>query len=164
MAHRDTVNTFLTSVNAYNVAQIQGLFVQNSVGPPSYPNVGLTTSGPQFTFQNGVGRLFTALFASFPNLVLTYVNALRPEDGDTIAVEASLTTGPHVARWAPQGHPVSPPISLIDPQQNGSILPVCAVFLFDHNSDLIKNLAFYFDRWRLAMDLWDRVHPPHLDQ
>src|SRR5262249_197564 len=114
-------------------------------------------------FQNGIGILFTALFASFPNLVLSYVNNVRPEDGNTIAVEALLTTGPHQAKWAPSGAPVSPPLSLIEPQGHGSDLPVSSVFLVESpHSDLIKNLGLYFDRWRLAMDVWDRVHPTHL--
>jgi hypothetical protein len=163
MTHRAAVDTFRQRWNAHN-AQMQGLFVQNIAGPPAYPNVGLTTgAGPQFTGQNAVGILFTAIFASFPNIVLNYVNPLRPEDGDTIAVEALLTTGSHAAQWAPPGAPFSPPIGLIEPKGHGSIdLPVCAVFLFDHGSDLIKNLGLYFDRWKLAMDLWDRAHPGHL--
>jgi hypothetical protein len=165
MTHLNAVDTFRQLVNAHNVAPVQALFVPDNAGPPPYPNVGLTTGvGPQFTFQNGIGILFTALFASFPNLVFSYVNTLRPEDGNTIAVEALLTTGPHVAKWAPQGAPVSPPLSLIEPHGSGSTnLPVCAVFLFESNhSDLIKNLGLYFDRWKLAMDVWDRVHPSHL--
>jgi hypothetical protein len=164
MTHLTAVETFRQLVNAHNVAPVQGLFVQDIAGPPPYPNVGLTTGvGPQFKFQNGIGILFTALFASFPNLVFSYVNTLRPVDGDTIAVEALLTTGAHEVQWAPQGAPVSPPLSLIEPKGHGSTdLPVCAVFLFDHGSDLIKNLGLYFDRWKLAMDLWDRAHPSHL--
>jgi len=164
MTHKTAVDTFRQTVNAHNVAHVQGLFVQDIAGPPPYPNVGLTTGvGPQFTFQSGIGILFRSLFASFPNLVLSYVNTIRPEDGNTVAVEALLTTGPHAAQWAPPGAPVSPPISLIEAKGHGSTnLPVCAVFLFDGGSDLIKNLGLYFDRWKLAMDLWDRAHPSHL--
>jgi hypothetical protein len=164
MTHETAVQTFRQTVNAHIVAPVQALFVQDTAGPPPYPNVGITTGiGPQFTFQHGIGVLFTALFTSFPHLALSYVNTVRPVDGNTIAVEALLTTGPHHALWAPQGAPVSPPISLIEPKGHGSTnLPVCAVFLFDGGSDLIKNLGLYFDRWKLAMDLWDRAHPLHL--
>jgi len=164
MTHVTAVETFRQTVNAHAVPPVQRLFVQDTAGPPPYPNVGLTTGvGPQFTFQNGIGILFAALFTSFPNLAFSYVNAVRPVDGNTIAVEALLTTGPHVAKWSPQGAPVSPPLSLIEPEGHGSTnLPVCAVFLFDAHSDLIKNLGLYFDRWALAMALWDRAHPPHL--
>ena len=58
-------------------AGIKNLFVMDSQGSP-YPNVGLTTGGPQFQFQKGIDILFTALFASFPNLVFRYANTLRP--------------------------------------------------------------------------------------
>ena len=166
MTHLTAVDTFRTTVNAHIVAPVQGLFVPDNKGSPPYPNVGLTTGvGPQFKYQNGIGILFTALFASFPNLVLSYVNNVRPQsqDGNTVTVEALLTTGPHEAIWAPNGAPVSPPLALIEPKGHGSTdLPVCAVFLFDDSSDQIKNLGLYFDRWRLAMDVWDRVHPAHL--
>ena len=151
----------IVSDGTHNVAGIQNLFVLDSKGSP-YPNVGLTTGGPQFQFQKGIAILFTALFASFPDLVFSRANALQPTDGNTIAVEAILDTGPHAAKWAPKGAPISPPIQLIDPKGGGSNLPVCAVFTFDGGSNSIKNLGLYFDRWKLAMDLWDRSNPSHL--
>jgi hypothetical protein len=104
-------------------------------------------------------------FYCFPDVVLAPANGLQLTDGDTIAIEATLSTGLQTAghQWVPGGHP-SPPISLIVPDGNhqSQYLPVCAVFTFDDNSGLIQNLAFYFDRWKMAMDLWDGAHPPHL--
>jgi hypothetical protein len=165
MTHLTAVDNFRQVVNAHNVAPVQALFVPDIAGPPAYPNVGLTTSGPQFTYQAGINVLFTALFTSFPNLVLNYPNALRPVDRNTIAVEALLTTGAQAQPWAPRGHAPSRPISQIRPSgRHSDNLPVCAVFLFDGGSDLIMNLAFYFDRWRLASDLWDGANPAHIDR
>ena len=81
MTHLTAVDTFRTTVNAHIVAPVQGLFVPDNTGSPPYPNVGLTTGvGPQFKYQNGIGILFTALFASFPNLVLSY-RKQRPTPG-----------------------------------------------------------------------------------
>ena len=42
-------------------------------------------------------------------------------------------------------------------------LPMCAVFTMDPGSGFIINLAFYFDRWKLAHDKWDKNNPPHID-
>ena len=154
----------LVSAGANNVAAIQALFVGDAAPGPA--NVGLTTGGPQFTNQQNIGYLFTALHRSFPHLVLTYNSNLRLAGGDTVAVEAILETGAHAQRWQPQNAPVSPPISLIDPKQRSSqTLPVCAVFKFVTvgGNDKIKNLALYFDRWQLAKDLWDKANPPHLE-
>ena len=164
-SNQGTMDTFfqIVSDGTQNVTGIQNLFVSDTSSPPLYPNVGLTTGGPQFTLQHGVGILFTALYASFPSLKFSRANTVRPTDGNTISVEAVLITGAHAEKWAPKGAPASPPISLIEPVGNGSTLPVCAVFLFDGGSHKIQNLALYFDRWQLTKDLWDRAHPPHID-
>jgi len=34
----------------------------------------------------------------------------------------------------------------------------------DAASNLISNLALYFDRWKLAQDKWDKTHPQHIDK
>ena len=168
MTNLTQMDAFFTTVSTppRNVATVQGFFVGNIAGPPNYPNVGLTTGGPQFTFQNGIGILFTALFDAFPDMVLSYANgplAPRPTAGQTIAVEAVLDTGEHQKKWKPKGTAISPPIGLINPAGGASTLPLCAVFTFDGTPQcLIKNLSLYFDRWKMAMDLWDRANPPHL--
>lgn len=144
-----------------NVGIMQGLFVPGNT--PPYPNVGLTTGGPQFTGQNNIGVLFTHLFQCFPNVVFAPANGLQLDDGNTIAIEATLSTGMQRQRWAPGGNP-SAPISTVIPDghHQSQNLPVCAVFTFDSNSSLIQNLALYFDRWKMAQDLWDGAHPPHI--
>jgi hypothetical protein len=168
MTYVTMVETFrklvnIKPLNAAAIANIQALFVPDVPAPPGPPNVGLTTGGPQFNSQAGIHSLFAGLSASFPNLVLAYPNTLRPEDGNVVAVEAILTTGAQAAPWAPPGANPSPPLSVIQPAPfpgQPSILPLCAVFTFDRSSGNIQNLALYFDRWKLAMDLWDGAHPP----
>jgi hypothetical protein len=163
---------------AVNVGVIVNLFVPDAPSPPGPASVGLTLGaaspvptpvGPWFYGQYGpksITSVFTALNQSFPDLVLTYPNAKRLEDGSTVAVEASLDTGKQNADWHPVGAGASPPISNIvhapHAKPNGSLhLPVCAVFTFDPTpgSILIQNLALYFDRYRMAKDLWDGNHP-----
>jgi hypothetical protein len=145
-----------------NVTVMQSLFVQDSPpGNPIYPNIGLTTGGPQFKGQRAIGVLFQQLFTSFPNIVFAPANGLQLTDGNTTAIEATLSTGNQVARWLPGGH-ASAPLSPIVPdgKHSSQYLPVCAVFTFDNSNGLIQNLALYFDRWRLAKDLWDGANPP----
>jgi hypothetical protein len=187
MTYVQTLATFFKVVGSkgsapewQNVGIMQGLFVQNTpAAHPMYPNVGLTTGGPQFTGQNNIGILFTHLFHCFPDIVFAPANGLRLTDGNTIGIEATLSTGkqPVGRQWAPGGH-ASPPMSPIVPdgQHQSQNLPVCAVFTFDPtpNSSLIQNLALYFDRWKMAMGtpvqgvnpaihgLWDQANPAHL--
>jgi hypothetical protein len=157
-----------------SVSTMQSLFVLDRPAPPPnaiYPNVGLTTGGPQFTGQVAVGVLFAHLFHCFPDMVFAPANGLRLTDGNNIAIEALLSTGLHrVGRpWAPGGH-ASPPISPIVPDGNhqSQNLPVCAVFTFNASDSLILNLALYFDRWKMAVGtpgspgLWDHANPAHL--
>jgi hypothetical protein len=147
-----------------NVAFMQSLFVPDTPpGNPLYPNIGLTTGGPQFTGQHAIGVLFQQLFTSFPNLVFAPANALQLTDGNTIGIESTLSTGVQMAPWLPAGKP-SPPLSPIvpDKKRHSDYLPVCAIFTFDPNSGLIQNLGLYFDRWKLATDLWDGKHPAHI--
>jgi hypothetical protein len=168
MSYLDTIENFrqLVSAGVNNVANIQALFVPDDPTLGGPPNVGLTTGGPQFTAQGGIYSLFTGLYQSFPHLVLRYPTGRRPEDGNTVAVEALLTTGVQNQQWAPPGAAASPPISHIVPSgaKGGSVdLPLCAVFLFYPGTGLIQNLALYFDRWQMAKDLWDGSHPGHLE-
>jgi hypothetical protein len=155
-----------------NVGAIVDLFVPDAPSPPGPATVGLTLgaasppTGPWFSGRTPITNLFTALNRSFPGLVLTYPNQKRPADGNTVAVEASLDTGAQNADWHPVGAPRSPPISTIahapHAKPHGSHnLPVCAIFTFDPTpgSDLIQNLALYFDRYRMAKDLWDGANP-----
>src|SRR5215475_12900349 len=84
----------------HDVAFMQGLFVQDSPpGNPIYPNIGLTTGGPQFTGQRAIGILFQQLFTSFPDVVFAPANGLHLTDGNTIGVEATLSTGIQVEKW-----------------------------------------------------------------
>jgi hypothetical protein len=188
MSYTQTISTFFKVVGPagaapewHQVGIMQGLFVPDTPPAPNtiYPNVGLTTGGPQFTGRVNIGVLFTHLFHVFPDIVFAPANGLRPTDGNTIAIEAILNTGkqPVGRQWNPGGHP-SPPMSPIVPDgtRESNNLPVCAVFTFDTNSSLIQNLALYFDRWKMAMGapadpalgrpavpgLWDGAHPPHL--
>jgi hypothetical protein len=151
-----------SSPQHHNVPVMQSLFVQDTPpGNPIYPNIGLTTGGPQFTGQRHIGVLFQQLFASFPDIVFAPANGLQLTDGNTTAIEATLSTGNQIARWLPGGH-ASAPLSPIVPdgRHSSQYLPVCAVFTFDTGSGLIQNLALYFDRWKLAKDLWDGANPP----
>ena len=187
MTYAATLATFFQVVTpaastpvSQNVGAMQGLFVQNTpVANPIYPNVGLTTGGPQFTGQAAIHVLFTHLFHVFPDIVFAPANGLRLTDGNTIGIEATLSTGkqPHGRQWLPGGN-ASPPMSPVVPDGNHQVqnLPVCAVFTFDPtpNSSLIQNLALYFDRWRMAVGtpasagkpaipgLWDHANPQHL--
>lgn len=168
MSYLDVIENFrqLVSAGINNVVNIQGLFVPDDPTQGGPPNVGLTTGGPQFTGQAGIYSLFTGLYQSFPHLVLTYPTGRRPEDGNTVAVEAYLTTGVQNRKWNPPGANPSAPISDIEPSgaKAGSVnLPLCAVFLFYPGTGLIQNLALYFDRWQMAKDLWDGARPPHLE-
>ena len=92
---------------------------------------------------------------------------LRPPPGLFQEVQlAALCWLPTVREYAmaPPCHP-SPPLSIISPNtQPPSSLPVCAVFTMDAASNLISNLALYFDRWKLAQDKWDKTHPQHIDK
>lgn len=185
MTYTQTLATFFQVVSpagstpvSQNVGVMQGLFVQNTpAANPIYPNVGLTTGGPQFTGQPAIHVLFTHLFHCFPDMVFAPANALQLTDGNTIAVEATLSTGkqPMGRPWAPGGN-ASPPISPVVPDGNhqSQNLAVCAVFTFDPTGSLIQNLALYFDRWKMAVGtpassgkpaipgLWDHANPAHL--
>ena len=147
-----------------NIAVMQSLFVQdNPQANPIFPNIGLTTGGPQFTGQQAIHTLFQQLFTSFPNIVFAPANGLQLTDGNTIAIEATLSTGVQVAQWF-QGKLASPPLSPIvpDKKHHSDYLPVCAVFTFENSSGLIQNLGLYFDRWKLAKDLWDGATPKQI--
>jgi hypothetical protein len=153
-----------SSPQHHDIPFMQSLFVQDTPqGNPMFPNIGLTTGGPQFTGQRAIGILFQELFTSFPDLVFAPANGLRLTDGNTIGIEATLSTGIQVAAWSPGGnasHPLSPIVP--DKKHRSDYLPVCAIFTFGGNC-LIQNLGLYFDRWKLAIDLWDGSNPPHLD-
>lgn len=75
-----------------------------------------------------------------------------------------LTVGHVQTSWHAGTVRPSPPMSIIKPAA-GLItqLPMCAVFTMDPGSGFIINLAFYFDRWKLAHDKWDKNNPPHID-
>ena len=122
--------------------------------------------GPVFTGQQNIYGLFQHLFTVFPNIVFQ-LNAQQLVSGNMMAIEAQLTTGNQSAGapWQPLGHKSAPISNVIPDGNHGATLtlPVCAVFTFDDitPSNSIKNLALYFDRWALAMGLWDRAHPPN---
>lgn len=152
------------------------LFSANAGGPPPAPitpGVGIgggiqNSMGPQFQGTAAVTTLFNKLIDSFPKLVFAawpgpaplYCSSLP--DGNTITVQATLSTGTHAKQWFPPTHPAySKPLSDIVPSQHdarNSSVPVCAVFTFDttlgNPPNRILNLAFYLDRWQMAVDLW----------
>jgi hypothetical protein len=83
-------------------------------------------------------------------------------NGDTLIVQATFSTGPQTADWFPKtSQYYSRPLSDIKHHGAQTTVPTCAVFTLD-SSDLIQQLGIYMDRWQMALDLWDQIHPPHL--
>src|SRR5688572_4013952 len=116
-----------SSPQHHDVAFMQSLFVPDTPAgsPPKFPNIGLTTGGPQFTGQKVIGMLFQHLFQTFPGIVFAPANPLQLTDGNTIGIEATLTTGIQLAQWSPFGnfsHPLSPIVP--DGQHHSDYLPV----------------------------------------
>lgn len=169
MAYTDTITSFKKIVGpggSLDPFAMTNLFVKDAPAPPGPAYVGLTTRvGPVFTGQKNINELFAHLFDVFPNMVFQ-LNTQQLVYGNMMAIEALLTTGNQKAGkpWAPLGN-TSAPISNVVPDgaHGATNFPVCAVFTFDDvtPSDLIKNLALYFDRWALAMALWDGKLPPN---
>jgi hypothetical protein len=168
MSYADTIATFFkvlaapgSTPEAHQLNSMMALFVQDGGG---FPNVGLTTGGPQFTGRNAIQTLFGHLFTVFPAIVFAPANSLQLSSGNTVAVEAILNTGYQGAgqQWAPGGARSEPVSTVVPDGHHQSQLPACAVFTLNSTTAKINNLAIYFDRWQLAMDLWDRVNPPHI--
>ena len=168
-----TVSDFFSLVQtggSQNTAKIEALFVPDSAGPPPVPNIGLTTTGPHFTHKKGLDDLFSTLHKTFSSWALDPVQKPPREltNGNMIAVEAVLKTGHVVSPWKPTHVPATAPLAKIQPSHpthaKGTTLPVCAVFTMNADGSKIMNLALYFDRWKMGMDLWDQKNPPHIDQ
>jgi hypothetical protein len=166
-----TVSDFFSLVQTggtQNTAQIEALFVSDSAGPPPVPNIGLTQGGPQFSYKLGLDDLFSSLKDTFSSWALDPKQnpPLELANGNMRAVEATLNLGSVQKQWSPYAGS-TPPLSRI-PVTPGksSKLPLCAVFTMDSNADdaKIKNLALYFDRWKLGQDLWDKNNPKHIDK
>jgi hypothetical protein len=166
-----TISDFFVLVQtggSQNIPQIKALFVGNNLGPPPVPNIGLTTSGPQFKFQAGLDDLFNSLNHTFTSWALDAAQTppLELANGNMRAVEAKLTLNSVKNKWNPAAG-ATPPLSKIPVTAGRSTtLPVCAVFTMDSaaSNALINNLALYFDRWKLGQDLWDKTHPTHIDK
>ena len=178
MSNTDTITSFFsvftppanTNPNYLNLTYLMSLFFQ-PMGSTTAPNVGIASAAgsPQFTGAVAVRQLFNRLFMSFPNIVYGPVtgtpycyssldNGVTIE-GNTITVQTLLTTGVMAERWFPASHKAySKPLSDIDldpkAAANSQNRPACAVFSFDPTSNRISNLAIYFDRWQMAVDLW----------
>ncbi len=136
---------------------------------PTSPSLGIAHAGPQFFGQTAISLLFNKLITSFPNLKFTpsvFVPNSHPpvplycysQDGNTIAVQATLATGPFMQAWFSSSEQAySKPLSDIEPDQHSvSYVPAYAAFTFDGNN-LIKNLAIFMDRWQMAVDLYPGV-------
>jgi len=172
-----TVKNFFGLVGtggSQNIPSILLLFVPDLPSPPGPPNIGLTTGNPttagtQFLGQAGVDDLFTTLNNTFSQYAIDPdPNPTTPQlliGGNMIAVEAMLTVGRVMKSWHPGTVRPSPPMSIIKPAAGPvTQLPMCTVFTMDPASYLIINLAFYFDRWKLAQDKWDKNNPSHIDK
>ena len=166
-----TISDFFLLVQtggSQNIPQIKALFVGNNAGPPPVPNIGLTQGGPQFKFQAGLDDLFSSLNNTFKSWALDPAQnpPLELANGNMRAVEANLTLDSVKHKRNPAAG-ATPPLSKIPITPNRSTtLPLCAVFTMDSaaSNALIKNLALYFDRWKLGHDLWDKNHPTHIDK
>jgi hypothetical protein len=164
----ETLNNFLDTINKPNDAGWQHyhdvdylltLFCDDN---GSYPYVGITLRGPQFTNRANIRILFTQLLkTTFPDMAWTPANNLRMTDGNTIAVEVDVT-GTQQAAWF-QNKFHSFPLSQIDqdtvnrlaPNNNKMDIPACMVFTFDGNYK-IQQLAIYMDRYRIMDELAPR--------
>jgi hypothetical protein len=164
----ETLNNFLDTINKPNDAGWQHyhdvdylltLFCDDN---GSYPYVGITLRGPQFTNLANIRILFTQLLkTTFPDMAWTPANNLRMTDGNTIAVEVDVT-GTQQAAWF-QNKFKSLPLSQIDqdtvnrlaPNNHEMKLPACMVFTFDENHK-IQQLAIYIDRYRIMDELAPR--------
>ena len=164
----ETLNNFLDTINKPNDAGWQHyhdvdylltLFCDDN---GSYPYVGITLRGPQFTNLANIRILFTQLLkTTFPDMAWTPANNLRMTDGNTIAVEVDVT-GTQQAAWF-QNKFKSLPLSQIDqdtvnrlaPNNNKMDIPACMVFTFDGNYK-IQQLAIYMDRYRIMDELAPR--------
>jgi hypothetical protein len=129
--------------------------IANNAGP----------TGPWFTGVGPVTALFEQLCgpgnAAFPQLSYTTVPPFC-SNGNTVIVQATLNTGPHTGSWFRKTSPYySRPLSDIVAYGASTTVNTCAVFTFD-SSNLIQTLGIYMDRWQMALDLWDQVHPAHL--
>ena len=174
----DTVVNFFNLVKtggSQDIPSIKALFVQDNPQPPGPPNIGLTTGGPTFTTQAGIDDMLKTLKKSLPQYGLDPTpNPNNPQlliGGNQISVEAILTAGNWKHSWAPTTVAKSPPLSKVKGTDEGGSggaqtqLPVCAVFTLHSVSPfLIRNLALYFDRWKLAHEKWDKTNPQHIDK
>jgi hypothetical protein len=166
-----TISDFFALVQTggtQNTPNIEALFVGDNAGPPPVPNIGLTQGGPQFKFKAGLDDLFNSLNDTFTNWALDPLQSppLELANGNMRAVEAKLTLNSVKNQWSPDAG-ATPPLSRIPATPNKTTtLPLCAVFTMDSNAPnaKIRNLALYFDRWKLGQDLWDKTNPPHIDK
>jgi hypothetical protein len=116
-------------------------------------------AGPQFPTPSAVKIVLKQIVSSFPHATFKPVPsaaaAVYCSSGNTIMVQAQLSTGKHQKPWFPFGHDAySKPLSDIEPDKTQfAFVPACTVFLFD-NAQKIVNLAIYMDRWQMAVDLW----------
>ncbi len=174
MSNTDTITKFFsvftppasTNPNYLNLPYLMGLFTTVNA-----PNVGIASAAgsPQFSGVPAVHTLFERLFKCFPNISYGPVTGTpycysssdgQTIQGNTITVQTILTTGVMAERWFSAVSPAySKPLSdiEIDPsgRANSQNRPACAVFTFDPTTNnLILNLAIYFDRWQMAVDLW----------
>jgi hypothetical protein len=166
-----TVSDFFTLVQSGGTqvtADIESLFVNDNAGPPKVPNIGLTTGGPHFFYKAGLDDLFGSLKSTFTSWALNPNQnpPLELTNGVMTAVEATLKLGSVKKKWNPKAGATSPLSKIPATPGKSSTLPLCAVFTMDSKAAnaKIRNLALYFDRWKLGQDLWDKKKPKRIDK
>ena len=172
MANLDTAKAFFNTFATGNTApgDIDSLVDTNfsmnaslGISPGQDPQQG-PQSGPQFQGRDAIKALLKQIIKSFPHATLqpvpTPATAVYCSSGNTIMVQASLSTGKHQRQWFSfDDSNYSKPLSDIEPDKNQSaFVPACAVFTFTNDGSFnISNLAIYMDRWQMAADLWPGI-------
>ena len=154
-----TINNFLALFNGHDKKGLMTSAFSPDSADHKTPSVGLTHDGPQFLGATAVEMLITQIFKSFPDIALTILadipDRLYSQNGPTRVALQGRLAATHEENWFPIGHKhYSPPISDIHPDKVQLFkVPVCAVFTLDANN-LISNWTLYFDRYRMAQQLW----------
>lgn len=165
--HNVTANNVSCIVGFYTALQqpnLQALmsFFDTTQNLAVYPQVGITSYGPQFIGYNAVQRLFRQLYSSFQRIVLLPQGIIDPtgaawlynSNSSQIGIQMSLS-GLQVGSWFAAGTPYySPPLSGILPDSTRSMdLDASVIFTMNNNNSLIVQIAMYFDRYLMSQQL-----------
>lgn len=178
-----TLTSFIGYFNTHNLNGIMSTFCQDDkTTNPNAPCVGITDHGPAFRLTTEVNKLFTQLFTTFQNLtwksvqatwasrpaaIPSWAGALGPVTSE-IAVQFWLT-GTYQNDWfqSPSAY-ASAPLSNLHTYKHGQNLgrkrgdtsgmglPGAAFFSFD-NSDKIRQLQIYIDRYALMQSITQKA-------